>query len=63
MDHTVCFVLSQRHFRQTVILLQEVFKTQQQDHEKLLRKWNEYDNSVVIVSTRKHDGRAWVGSE
>ncbi|KAM4016320.1 uncharacterized protein ACNLHF_002692 isoform 2-T2 [Anomaloglossus baeobatrachus] len=38
MDHAVCYVLSQRHFRQTVVLLQEVFKTQQRD---------EYDNSVV----------------
>ncbi|XP_069802751.1 putative leucine-rich repeat-containing protein DDB_G0290503 [Dendropsophus ebraccatus] len=47
MDYAVCFVLSQRHFRQTVILLQEVFKTQKQDHEKLLRKCGEYDSSVV----------------
>ncbi|XP_069599125.1 uncharacterized protein [Ranitomeya imitator] len=38
MDHAVCFSLAQRHFRQAVVLLQEVFKAQQRD---------EYDNSVV----------------
>ncbi|KAM3921492.1 uncharacterized protein RB166_010883 [Leptodactylus fuscus] len=47
MDHAVCFVLSQRHFRQSVTLLQEVFNAQQQDWEKNLRKWNEYDNVVT----------------
>ncbi|KAG8569337.1 hypothetical protein GDO81_014374 [Engystomops pustulosus] len=47
MDHAVCFVLSQRHFRQTVILLQEVFQIQQNDQEKLVRKSDECDNNVV----------------
>ncbi|XP_073441264.1 uncharacterized protein [Dendrobates tinctorius] len=38
IDHAVCFVLSQRHFRQAVVLLQDIFKAQQR---------NEHDNSVV----------------
>ncbi|XP_073511391.1 uncharacterized protein [Phyllobates terribilis] len=38
VDHAVCFVLYQRHFRQTVVLLLEVFKAQQRE---------EYDNSLV----------------
>ncbi|XP_075460490.1 uncharacterized protein LOC142497073 isoform X2 [Ascaphus truei] len=35
IEHIVCCVLSQRHLRQTVMLLQETFKTQKQDKEKL----------------------------
>ncbi|XP_063797843.1 uncharacterized protein LOC134965294 [Pseudophryne corroboree] len=47
MDHIVCYVLTQRHLRQVVMLLQEGFRTQTQDQEKVLRTWDVHDCAVT----------------
>ncbi|XP_068098931.1 uncharacterized protein [Hyperolius riggenbachi] len=43
-EYVVCFVLSQRHFRQSVMLLQDIFKVRKEEQEKLLKKLSLHDD-------------------
>ncbi|KAM4652070.1 uncharacterized protein O3C94_014406 [Discoglossus pictus] len=46
MEHVVCCVLSQRHLRQTVVLLQDAFKIQKQDFEKLSKERRLFEDTM-----------------